>query len=247
MKPGSRLLPLCAAIAALGVATSQPAGAAIMMTSDMTAFTADETVFLDKFDSSLGTLTDVQINFDWNWDLELTINYDGPEGYQLDRYAHSNHSGQVDGSVLPGSPQSSEFATNFEASCTYSSVGSSTGSVSCMDGRMETNGTSGDFEDEFTIVLDPLDFIAAFIGDQFSLTMSAIAQLVDCEDADNTSQLGCVPTTAWYGDLEVVYTYETEDEPPPNERVPAPAPLALIGLGLAALGISRRNRTGQSA
>ena len=79
-----KLLPMYAAVAAIGAVSSQPAGATIIQ--QWLGFDVDEslvsgqTLTFDLFDNSFGTLTDVVFTLDSDWDVRLDIAYDGAEG-----------------------------------------------------------------------------------------------------------------------------------------------------------------------
>lgn len=244
MHKNRRLLPLCAAIAAVTGAASETAVASLMDSfSDDSTAAGGASVTLDLFDSSLGTLLGVTLSIDSDWNTSLTVDYDGPEGGTgngAETYlvsGESAHNLAVSG--LPGGGTGSVSLGNLTASCTYPGGNGDADTASSCDNftdGADANMLDGDIGALFAVV--PAYSITDFIGiGTFSFDLEALASQVSCDHVTATHTAtapSCTFVTNWSGEVTVAYDYR------PYQSVPVPGTLVMLGIGLAGLSLRRR-------
>lgn len=178
-----------------------------------------QTVSMDRFDSSLGTLLDVAIWFESDWSLTSTVNsYD--TGY-VNRTA-TGRGKSVSNQQIRLIDPFREIAKNNEV------VRSN-----CMEDKprcRDTDSSLGNFNGSFDLGTFSLsDFIGTDMLD-FRVVRTLTADLLGCGFNDRCWQRNS--NNAWSGNVYVDYTYS----------VPEPSALALMGLGLAGIGASRMRK-----
>lgn len=209
---------------------------------------------LSRFDSSLGTLTGVQISFTSNWDhyssasaydssaqsTRHTRNYScGTFGwstctrsyytYSNDTYVSSNSNATFTVSLDdPHQTTRTDYDSNYDSCGRSYSNSSSSSSVSCND---RTNDTNNSFDG----VLDLSSFdLSEFIGDDdldLSFTNSATFN-ANCDNNDAGDRCTAYNDSYWRGTVTVAYTYD----------VPEPGTLSILALGLMGLGLARKRQ-----
>lgn len=224
MKPkvGTYILPLCAAAFAI-VAFGGHAEALVISHSE--SFIADDTISFSLFDTSLGTLTGVDIDIDSDYTFEL-VGDGGPPPKLKD--FESNHTLSV-GSALASLGSGDVFMDWLTAQCTPGGA-----PPRCNDSDMSSGMLDGDLVALLSATLDLSDFLG--VGD-FDLTLI----MMTTTGGDCGGQSRCDASTSWGGDITVAYTY-TVDWLRPAGTVPEPGSLALFFGGLAGLGLMMRRR-----
>lgn len=195
--------------------------------------TDTNTVNLNGFDSSLGTLTGVSIAFDTEWSLNGKIKtWDPVDQWWIFASEHVAATGTA-GSTMTATLTNPSGASEDEIrSVTKSCSGSGSTYASCSS----TTGISGSFDE--SLDLSSLS-LAAFLDTTLVLEFERLLTAeVDSCGAGSTNDDKCKMINFdndWFGNATVTYTYDAF-----VVAVSEPGTLALFGLGLIGLGLARR-------
>ncbi len=190
---------------------------------DQTSYT--QTISLNQFDSSLGTLTGVQITVDTQLQKSGTLENNGSNAANLS-YFYQSGSITVNGE---GVTHTQDATATFLAGESFNGVAGG-GGVATITFLQESSLGN---------VFNPLD-LSAFIGlGTVDYAVNAAADLfTGCGNANCASNI----TTRMGARMTVTYTYE-----PSMNEVPEPASFAMVGLGVLALGLIGRGARSRKA
>lgn len=184
-------------------------------------------LFLDGFDSSLGTLTGVNISFQSQYNLSAKVS-------ATDVYDAWLHTDSTSGTARAASTMTVDLINpNGPTSNTYRSVttGCSNSSYS-YPSCSSTNTSSSYFNDSINV--SGIDF-SQFLDTTVTLKIDQLlSALITSCDSDSKCY-GWSTNNQWTGNVSVAYTFSEF-----TASVSEPGTLALLGLGLVGLGISRR-------
>jgi hypothetical protein len=179
-------------------------------------------IAIDRFDSSLGELLDVNIWFETEWELSAIVSsyHKGSRNQTV-----SGRGRSISNQTVRMIDPSREVERNHEVLRT-----SCIGINRCADHERE----SGVFSD----ALDLTGFsLSDFIGTDdldFSVVRTLIADLTHCGARDDCYQRN--KYNNWGGSIFVSYTYDDSSD------VPEPSTLVLLGMGLLGIGATRLGR-----
>lgn len=184
-------------------------------------------LFLDGFDSSLGTLLNVSLSFTSNWILTHEVQGEDRTGgiFGEDNiyvYGNASQTLMVD-LVSPSGTTASQSAYQ-AASC------------SDNDGGCSQNiGGPGVFNDllTFSNLSDFIDISSVHLR-----AGNTIVGVSDVDDFDDYHKF--VARNTWYGMATITYRYDMHSPDPEPNPIPEPSTLALFGMGLLGLGLARK-------
>lgn len=206
-----------------------------------------DTVSLNGFDSSLGTLTDVQLSFTSSWYLQSrigafengpydVISFPGGHTYLYGTYGSISTSLKLSASLLDPVSSTTSITHDLLSYCSrsfatfYYYYGDN---ASCSDSR-----TTGIRQLDGILDLSGID-ISAFLkptGDMVDISFTNKATYsLNC-DNEYHDQCNSSASGSWAGTVTITYTYD----PSQQSAVPEPGMLALLGIGLAGIIVTRR-------
>lgn len=208
------------------VSTPEQAGIGSIRTE-----TKSKSVFLDGFDSNLGTLLNVSLSFTSDWILTHEISGEDPSTgiFSEDNIAATGEASQtltVD-LFFPDGGQQAQSKTQ-PASCSDDdgSCSQNTGGPGSFNGSLSFLNLS-DFIDVASVQLVVTNFL------------SALSDTDDFEDIHKSTA-----RNSWDGVATITYLYDEPDPDDTPDPVAAsePAMLALMSLGLAGIGFARKKK-----
>lgn len=187
--------------------------------------TRNQGLTLNGFDSSMGMLTGVSIEFDSDWSLKSLVSAHDSDGFfeHTNGYAKAESHFYID-MINPNAPVSASM-TQESASC----KGSGFWGASCSDSNQKTGSFDGLLDLSSLSLADFLDTVLTF---DIKNVLKAEA---DTSDHD-TWVYAYNKKNWWQGSVTVTYDYEE------YTAVAEPSAVALLGLGLFGLGALRRRR-----
>jgi hypothetical protein len=196
-------------------------------TDEMSVVRDVQTVSLDRFDSSLGELLDVNIWFESDYTLGSLVR-------SFDNSFKNSASGagrSVSRQTIRLIDPDREVESNREVERNNCRDLGSCAAYSKAVGSFDDTFNLSSFEISDFLGTDPLDF---------RIVRTLIADLTRCGPNDTCSQTN--KYNAWSGNISVSYTYDDSPDLDVKVSVPEPSSLALLGLGLIGIGAARLGR-----
>ena len=186
-----------------------------------TTDTQNQSLNFAGFDTSLGTLQNVQVSFTSNWQVRNTI---GAESLTAGGSASGTAQSDIDLTV--------DLVTPNGGSSTFSPATLSDNCGPAFFGCFDSSTDGGIFNGTLNLTgLTLNDFLAPV---QVGLTRILTTQVTACDAFGAGSDFFCDAINdenEWSGNVTVEYTYD-----PASSSIPEPTSLALFALGLAGLG-----------